>query len=177
MCAAVNRGVELRLAEPDDVAAFGAIDASTEQQFVDAGHPEFRDGGTIPDAAARRAISEGRLLVAAAGDRVMGWAYTTRCGHELGVGQISVRADQQRRGIGSQLMRRIIADAEAAGEPSLVLNTQADVVWNRPWYESLGFRVVPPEDWTDGMRAIVAEQAAEGLDWSTRVQMRLDLRR
>ena len=104
---------------------------------------------------------------AATGGRPVGWAYTTRCGQELCVGQISVRADQQRRGIGSQLMRRIIADAEAAGESSLVLNTQADVVWNRPWYESIGFRVVRPEDWTDGMRAIVDEQAAEGLDWST----------
>jgi predicted N-acetyltransferase YhbS len=177
MCPALNQGVEVRLAQLDDVVAFGPIDASTERQFVDAGHPEFRHGGTIPDAEARRAISEHRLLVAAAGGRVVGWAYTTRCEHELCVGQISVRADQQRRGIGSQLMRRIIADAEAAGESSLVLNTQADVVWNRPWYESIGFRVVPPEDWTDGMRAIVDEQTAEGLDWSTRVHMRLPLRR
>jgi GNAT superfamily N-acetyltransferase len=177
MCAPVQHRIEVRLAEPDDIAAFGPIDASTEQQFVDAGHPEFLGGGTIADDEARRAIDEGRLLVATTGGRVVGWAYTTRCGPELCVGQISVHADQQRRGIGKQLMQRIIADAEAAGEASLVLNTQTDVAWNRPWYESIGFRVVSPEDWTDGMRALVAEQSADGLDWTTRVHMRRDLRR
>ncbi len=55
------------------------------------------------------------------------------------------------------------------------LNTEHDIIWNRPWYESLGFVVVNPTDWTDAMADVVGAQTKMGLDWSTRVHMRLTL--
>ena len=57
----------------------------------------------------------------------------------------------------------------------MVLSTQSDVAWNQPWYERVGFRVVPEAEWTPAMQAETKAQQREGLDWNTRVHMRIDL--
>jgi predicted N-acetyltransferase YhbS len=159
-----------------DVARCHDIDRSTEAQFADAGHPEFVDGGSIPDDAAQRGIEEHRMFVAEIDGLVVGWVFLGRDDGELCIGQISVDRNHQQHGIGSALMRKVIDDATQAGEPTIVLNTQADVAWNQPWYERFGFELVPPDSWTPTMQAIVEEQTAVGLNWSTRVHMRLTLR-
>lgn len=78
-------------------------------------------------------------------------------------------------GVGTALLRRVIDEARRAGEGSVVLNTQSDVAWNRPWYERHGFAVVPRAAWSEALLAIERDQARDGLDWSTRVHMRLRL--
>ena len=70
-------------------------------------------------------------------------------------------------------MKTVIASARGMGYESIVLNTQTDVPWNRPWYEKHGFVVVDESDWTDDMHVITREQTESGLDWTTRAHMRL----
>jgi GNAT superfamily N-acetyltransferase len=96
-------------------------------------------------------------------------------GHERRVAGIYVDPARHRAGIGAALLDRVIDDARADGVGSVVLDTQDDVPWNRPWYERHGFVVVPEPEWTDHMRAVTTEQTAEGLDWATRVHMRREL--
>ena len=85
------------------------------------------------------------------------------------------RKAQVAGGIGTALLGEVIARAVTAGVRTLVLNTQDDVPWNRPWYEHAGFVVVPEAQWTATMRDDTAAQVAAGLDSSTRVHMRLTL--
>jgi hypothetical protein len=47
------------------------------------------------------------------------------------------------------------------------------VAWNRPWYERHGFTVVAPSDWTAALQKVTDYQTEDGLDWTTRVHMRL----
>jgi len=171
----VVTSVHIRLGLPEDIARCREIDLETQRQFVDAGFPEFFALGVIPDDVASRAFATGRIVVAEHDGIVAGWVFLTRSGDELCVGQIAVAPALQRRGIGSALMQSLLAEARSRGERSVVLSTQADVEWNRPWYERIGFEVVPPEQWTDDMAAIVAEQEEIGLHWETRVHMRLQL--
>jgi predicted N-acetyltransferase YhbS len=168
--------VVIRAAELGDVERCRQIDVSTEAQFVNAGHPEFVDGGSIPEEAAQRGIAEHRMFVAEFESLVVGWIFLGRDDGELCVGQVSVDSRYQQRGIGSALLQKVIDDARQAGELTIVLTTQADVAWNRPWYERFGFEMVPPDSWTAAMCAITKEQSADGLDWTTRVHMRLTLR-
>lgn len=158
-----------------DVPLLGPIEESGNRQFVEAGHPEFDDGVTIPIEVAERSVDERRLIVAEVDGLVVGWAQWSRSGGERCLGQISVLPEYQAKGIGSALLTEVIERAVAEGVPSLVLTTQTDVVWNRPWYERFGFVVVPEREWTDEMRADTAAQSASGLDWTTRVHMRLTL--
>jgi predicted N-acetyltransferase YhbS len=169
----------IRDAVPADIVLLGPIERSGDAQFVAAGHPEFADGATISLESATLAVAEGRIIVAEAGSApagaVVGWAYIGRSGDEMCLGQISVRPDHQGAGIGAALLREVICRGAAAGEQTLVLTTQGDVAWNRPWYEHFGFEVVPEAEWTESMRADVVTQTAMGLDWTTRVHMRLTL--
>jgi len=166
----------LRLGRESDIAALQAVEREADQRFRAAGHPELADGSVIPDAVAARAMAAGQLWVAECAGQVVGWAYTGRFGDELCLGQISVATAYGQRGIGGALLDAAIAQARGAGASSLVLTTQRNVAWNAPWYLRRGFEIVPPVAWTPAQQRLSAAQEADGLDWRTRVHMRLVLK-
>lgn len=165
----------IRAARPDDYPTLVAIEHAADERFAEAGHAELLNGDALPEDVALRAIAGGRLTVAEVDGAVAGWIFVTRSGGELCIGEVSVAPAHGRRGVGTALLTAVIERARAAGERTIVLNTQADVPWNKPWYERHGFAVVPPEVWTADMHVIADEQRAHGFDWSTRVHMRLTL--
>lgn len=166
----------LRPAREEDVAELVRVERDADARFAAAGHPELASGEGIPAGVALRAIAQGRITVAEVGGAVAGWAYVGRVDGEPCLGQISVAVEHGRRGVGDALLRAVIERARGDGEASIVLNTQTDVPWNAPWYARRGFVVVPRDAWSEGLRAIERDQTAQGLDWSTRVHMRLALR-
>lgn len=169
--------VLIRAALVADVARLQEMDIAAGAQFAAVGHPEMDDGDCISSEVAAMAIAEGRLAVAVRHGAVVGYVLVDRCGSEYCVAQITVDPSAQQGGVGTLLMRFVLADAERSGETSVVLSTQSDVPWNRPWYEALGFEVVPPQQWSAGMERVTAAQMAAGLDWSTRVHMRFAVNR
>jgi predicted N-acetyltransferase YhbS len=86
-----------------------------------------------------------------------------------------VRPDGQGTGIGRALMDRARMWAVATDRPAITLTTFADVPWNRPFYEHLGFRVLAEHELGPELRALRAMEAAHGLDPATRVCMRLEI--
>lgn len=167
--------VTLRAARRDDASRLGEIEREADRRFGEVGHPEFLDGCVCPTDVMARSIDAGRVTVAEVDGVVAGWIIVTRSGGEPCVGQVSVLPAYGRRGVGTALLRSVIDAARAAGERSIVLNTQADVPWNLPWYARHGFVVVPRAEWTDDMHVIALDQGAMGFDWSTRAHMRLAL--
>lgn len=175
----------MRAARPQDLPELQRIEVDGDQRFVEAGRPELASGDGIPQDVAERASAQGRLLVAewvtpadpegASSPEVVGWVYVGRLDGELCVGQVSVLRRYGQRGVGTALLRAVVDAAREAGEPSVVLNTEAHLPWSRPWYERLGFVVVPPEAWSPAMARVFEEQRAGGLDPATRVHMRLML--
>jgi GNAT superfamily N-acetyltransferase len=91
------------------------------------------------------------------------------------VEQVTVRPDHQGTGVGRALLELVTAWATTAGCVALTLTTFADVSWNRPRFERLGFRVMADDEIGPGLRAVRRREAAHGLDPSTRVCMRRDL--
>jgi hypothetical protein len=69
----------------------------------------------------------------------------------------------------------VLETAISRGFRAITLNTQRNVPWNEPWYRTFGFVPVEPNDWAPWMAKVAHGQAAEGLDWSTRTWMRLDI--
>jgi GNAT superfamily N-acetyltransferase len=96
------------------------------------------------------------------------------CAH---VEQVSVRPDHQGLGIGRALLDRARSWATEAGLHAVTLTTFAEVPWNRPLYEHLGFRVIPEAEIGLELRALRDAEAAHGLDPLIRVCMRLELAR
>jgi hypothetical protein len=83
-----------------------------------------------------------------------------------------VLPDFGRRGVGAALLDHIAGEYDT---PAITLTTYAEVPWNRPYYERLGFRTLTPAEETPGLRAIRATEAAHGLDAWPRVCMRREL--
>lgn len=165
----------IRDAVAADIPRLAPIEASGEPLFAAVGHPEFVGAGTVSDEYAAQAVAERRIRVAELDDHVVGWLLTSRLDGELLLSQLSVELAHGRRGIGTALLVDCIERARAAAEPSLLLDTQADVPWNAPWYARHGFQPVPREGWTAGLEARARAEESEGFDWATRVYMRLPL--
>ena len=70
------------------------------------------------------------------------------------------------------LLDAVAAWAAQRGLPATTLTTFADVPWNAPYYQRLGFRVLAESELTDGLRRIREHEAARGLAAWPRVTMR-----
>lgn len=86
--------------------------------------------------------------------------------------QMDVDPTHARRGHGRALLRHAMAQARGGGYAAAVLTTLSDVPWNAAFYASEGFAVVPQAEWNDGLRAVMAEEAALGFPMNLRVVMR-----
>jgi GNAT superfamily N-acetyltransferase len=85
--------------------------------------------------------------------------------------QISVVPEAGGRGVGTELIEAVVDWARARGDAEVTLTTFRDVPFNAPLYAKRGFAIVDESAWTDGLRAVVAQEAAHGLDVTARVVM------
>lgn len=90
--------------------------------------------------------------------------------------QVSVHPNHSRQGLGRQLIDTAGAWAAQQHLAALTLTTYADVPWNAPYYERLGFQVLAEHELTEGLRRIRDHEAVRGLAAWSRVTMRRPLR-
>ena len=135
------------------------------------------DGENLPPGRYREIIADGWSWVAE-DERAGPVAFiaVTREGRELHIWEFNVRLDCQRRGIGRRLLRRLIAEATAAGISAITLTTFRDVPWNGPFYQSMGFELVAPEKLDARLSALLAIEIEKGLPAARRCAMRRMLR-
>jgi GNAT superfamily N-acetyltransferase len=91
------------------------------------------------------------------------------------VEQVSVSPEFQGHGIGRAMIEQVRAWAVGRGITAMTLTTFADIPWNRPLYEHLGFRVLTEGEIGPGLRRVCEEEARHGLKPELRVAMRRDL--
>ncbi|WP_406259450.1 GNAT family N-acetyltransferase [Streptomyces nigra] len=108
-------------------------------------------------------------------DRPVGYLVAEPVDGALHVEQVSVHYGAARRGVGRALLTYAQERAREEGLGGLTLTTFAQVPWNAPYYERLGFRVLGEDQITPGLRAIHAREAELGLDRWPRVCMRRDI--
>jgi GNAT superfamily N-acetyltransferase len=168
----------VRPARPDDGEVLREIERLAGARFRDIGMDEIADDEptSLETLAGYAAANRAWVATDDAGTPV-GYVIVDvvdGCAH---VEQVSVHPDHQGAGVGRALMDRVGAWAVQADRPAVTLTTFADVPWNRPLYEHLGFRVVPEVEIGPGLRAVRAAETAHGLDPTVRVCMRLDVNR
>src|SRR5438093_1918262 len=89
--------------------------------------------------------------------------------------QVSVDPSHSRRGLGRLLIDRAAAWAGQNGLMGLTLATFADVPWNAPYYDTLGFRRLSEQELTPGLQEIQRREASHGVTAWPRVFMRREL--
>ncbi len=121
----------------------------------------------------REMIAEGWSWIAERPDgRAVGFAAVTRQGRELHLWELAVALDQQRRGIGRQLLQRLMSQAAASGIFAVTLTTFRDLPWNMPFYRSIGFEPVAPRNLEPRLAELLAAEVQKGLPAARRCAMR-----
>lgn len=169
-----GRGTEVRLARPDDLAGLGALELAAGRRFDGHGLANLDD--TVPADLLVDGQRKARLWVADDAGTVVGFALATTVDGEAHLREIAVAVDHGGQGLGTRLVEAALDWARIQELPAVTLTTFVDIAWNGPWYERLGFRTVAAEDRGPGLRAVVAEEAAAGLDMERRTVMRRALR-
>lgn len=166
----------IRPATPEDGDALQLVERLAGERFREVGLPGVADDEPPPAEDLAAYAAAGRSWVAIDPHGVpIGYVLVDvvdGCAH---VEQLTVRPDHQGAGWARALLDRVREWAVATDKPGITLTTFADVPWNRPLFEHLGFHVVPTAEIGAELRSVRAAEAGRGLDPATRVCMRLDL--
>ena len=152
----------MRAAEPADLPVLAGIELSGEAMFAAAGIV-FPPGPATVDEAIDRGAE-----VWVVDHPPLAFAAVMVMDSHPHLEQISVRADQARRGIGGLLLDDVVRRYG----PGLTLLTFRDVPWNGPWYLRHGFAELPKTRWGPQLRAHWQAEVDAGLhDLGPRVVM------
>lgn len=160
----------------DDLEALRVIERQAGERFREVGLVEVADDKPLSIEELSRYADAGRAWVAIdkAGQAV-GYILVDEIDGLCHIEQISVRPDAQGKGVARHLIRAAIGASYRKGLPaSATLTTFDRVIWNRPLFEHLGFRVLRDAEIGDGLRALREVEAERGLDPALRVAMRAD---
>ena len=133
----------IRRATDAELPLLQEIERTAGEQFAGVGLASVADDTPPTVAELRSRLAAGLIWVAFDEDGAP-VAYLTAepVDDALHIDQVSVQPDHARRGIGRQLIEHAAGWARDHGYPALTLTTFRDVIWNAPYYERLGFRVL-----------------------------------
>ncbi|MFC9787289.1 GNAT family N-acetyltransferase [Rhodococcus sp. NPDC127528] len=163
----------IRLATTADLPRLAAIEVAAGEMFRELGMAAVADDDPFTVEELEGYRRGGRAWVCTdVGDAPVGYALALEVDDGAHLEQVSVHPGYAGRRRGADLVDAVSAWAAGRGLPWLTLTTFAAVPWNAPYYERLGFTIVPDADLTAGLRAIRANEAQHGLDAWPRVTMR-----
>jgi len=166
----------IRAARDEDAAVLVAIEEAAGRMFAAVGMDFVAedDPGTVEELLPY--VRDGRAWVVDGADGIpVAYLIAEWVDGNVHVEQVSVDPGYARQGLGAQLIEHLAGWATERGAPALTLTTYAEVAWNAPYYERLGFRRLADDELTPGLRAIRAAEADHGLDRWPRLGMRRDL--
>lgn len=108
----------------------------------------------------RHAAENGDMYLALVDDEPVGFAALGKADGHVELEQLAVLPEHGRRGIGRALVEHVVEVCRARGEPEIWLTTYDHIPWNRPFYEQVGFEVVPESECGEEERATLAAQRA-----------------
>ncbi|MFC4605109.1 GNAT family N-acetyltransferase [Rhodococcus kronopolitis] len=163
----------IRPAARADLDHLPGIEVAAGEAFRALGMDAVADDAppTVEELAAYQV--DGRAWVATdPAGRPVGYALALELDGGAHLEQVTVHPAAAGRRIGAALIDAVDRWAAGRGAVWLTLTTFADVPWNAPYYERLGFRAMAAETLPAGLRAIREHEGANGLDAWPRVAMR-----
>jgi GNAT superfamily N-acetyltransferase len=165
---------EIGQARPEELAHLPEIERRACDRFLQLPFTAELPLHLTPPADFESGRRAGLLWVArVAGGPPVGFALVEDLGTELHLEELDVLPGHGRRGLGRRLVGAVCLWATAHGRP-LTLCTFRDVPWNAPFYARMGFRELPPEEWSPALARRIRAEAAHGLRAELRVAMRFD---
>lgn len=167
--------VSITLARAEHLASIPAIELAGAALFSAKDLPQTIRHRVTDPSDLRDAMKAGRLWMAVNDNRPVGFAMAEVVDEQAYLTEIDVHPEFGRRGIGSGLVREVVAWARDSGFSSLSLITFKHLSWNAPFYEKLGFSAMNPAEHGPGLAGLILEESRIGIDTSNRVAMKLNL--
>ncbi|KAF0845885.1 GNAT family N-acetyltransferase [Nocardia caishijiensis] len=169
-------GGPIRPARERDIAALQEIERRAGVPFAEIGMVAVAEDEPPSAELLREFLASERAWVwPDADDRPIGYLLLGIVDGQPHIDQVSVDPAHSGLRIGKSLIDHAVTWAKSQGLRELTLTTFTEVPWNGPYYERLGFTYIPVADESPGLRAIRAEESANGLDEWPRACMRVDL--
>jgi GNAT superfamily N-acetyltransferase len=167
-----ERSYAIRPARPDDLPALPAIERAAASVFRTTPFAFVADFALASEAI--NPDHEQIWVAVAADDRPVGFALAHPLDGCAYLHELDVHPDHARRGLGRRLVHAVAAWGRQTGAAAVTLATFRDIPWNGPFYARLGFRALPDDKLSPGLRAIRQAEAEGGMPVEHRVYMRLD---
>ena len=157
----------IRLAEPEDIPSLASVERRAARLFEGWTARTGLTPQMLDHVSSVEELDEARqrrhLWVATRDNEVVGFAQAMILDGVAHLDEIDVVPEHMRKGVGSRLIEAVCQWAGNAGYSKITLSTFRDVPWNRPFYESRGFRVVDPGGLPPQHRDLVATEHSRGL--------------
>ncbi len=163
----------IRAARRKDIQHLPAIERDAAARYRLFGLDELADGPGLPMELLEQRQAQGQVWVALhSNDRPVGFAVVSRLDGYAHLDELDVAIRHGRRGIGTRLVRAVLAWAKRNGLRGVTLSTMRDIPWNAPFYIRLGFEIVADAELTRAQRRLRDLEAMAGLPIRRRVIMR-----
>ena len=138
----------IRPARGNEVGELQQVDLASAVLFIGHDLIDFGPSGVptepIPEDRLRKGFGDGLIWVAVDDrEELCGFALCSDRGDDLYLDQLSVLPTHGRKGLGTRLVRKCLAEAETRNHKRVSLSTFRNIPWNGPFYRKLGFREVP----------------------------------
>ncbi len=170
----IPKGYRIQLARADDIPLLDVIEAAAGTIFPPGSIPENILAERVPHDLFMEAMRKGRLLVVVDSTQPpVGFAFWQEVAGCALLALVEVDPQHGQQGLGAALVSRIINQVVQAGFPYLYLTTFANVPWNAPFYQKLGFVILNDAEQPGFIKEILLDEQGRGLN--NRVAMRYSI--
>lgn len=149
----------------EDIPLLPNIERSAAQAFLSVPSLAWLAASEVLSEAAHRTFIQAQASWVAvdAQERVMGFLCARLEGDALHIHEVSVAQQAQGQGLGRGLIAQAIGAARGMGCAQVTLTTFAQVPWNAPFYQRLGFAVMSQEQLGERLLGVLEGERRHGL--------------
>jgi ribosomal protein S18 acetylase RimI-like enzyme len=162
----------IRAAGSDELESLQDIEVAAGRLFADIGLASVAEDPPLPVEELAKYQRQGRAWVYAESEAgPVGYLLAGRVDGNAHIDQVSVHPAFGHRRIGRRLIDHLIRWAGEEGLPAVTLTTFATILWNAPYYQRCGFRVMDEVEMGPELARLRLAERDRGLDTQARVAM------
>lgn len=148
-----------------DIPLLPSIERSAAQAFLSVPSLAWLAAGEVLGETEHRTFIQAQTSWVAvdAHERVLGFLCARLEDDALHIHEVSVAQQAQGQGLGRGLIAQAVSAARGMGCTGVTLTTFAEVPWNAPFYQRLGFAVISQEQLGERLLGILEEEQRHGL--------------
>ena len=167
--------IRIRLGSADEIHKVAPLEQAAAEAYRTIGMDAIADDAPIPESVLLEAAEEQRFWVAVEYGVLKAYLLGDFLPQSLHIDQVTVHPDASRRGLGALMIESVSADPRAKERGLITLTSFANVPWNAPYYERIGFIDIDRKDWPEGVAEKVAAEEEKGLAAWPRVVMQREI--